>query len=296
MLRSLSLGLAVLAVALAGCSGNAPKADPVGPGSDLEPTETTGIIRGVAVDQSIRPLAGVVIAAASGELRTEMISDDTGFFGMDGLQPGVWFLSASKVGFDPIQQSADVVAGEADPAIVRVMLTENYALRPYSETYVWSGFLQCSAGVPVVEASVNPCFVLSYADESLSSNVWNRSINPNPQTVQAEMVWKPATAVGSSFRLLAFVPSENVEDLQPDDYAVAQSGSPLVLRVGAELLDNKSVGMDNELSFRVFPGQDQPTAFANQAFEVYITVFYGAPAPEGWMFIEDGPWVYDEAK
>lgn len=291
MLRPLLLCLTLAAVALAGCSGSdSPKPKTVEPGEELEPTDTTGIIRGVAVDATIRPLEGVTILASSGAAQKQMRTDASGFFGADGLEPGTWFLSASKLGYDAVQQSVEVVAGVDDPPIVKVLLQENPALRPYSETYVWHGFLQCSAGVPEV-GSLNPCFVMPE-----SSNVWEQNLTATPKVVQAEMLWKPATAVGTSFLLSAFVPTDDVDDLDGvDDFAEAQGGSPLVLRVDGELLSEKAVPAEQPLALRVFPGTDQPTVFAQQAFDVYITVFYGYEPPEGWTFAADGPFMPNDA-
>lgn len=280
MHRALLVCLSVAAVALAGCS-ESPRAAPDTPDDGLKPTASTGIIRGVAVDAAIKPLAGAQIVASSSGAEKTMTSAEDGTFGADGLAPGVWLLRASKLGYDPAQQTVEVVAGQSDPPIVKVLLVENPALRPYSETYVWRGFIECSAGVPEV-GSVNPCFVLP-----TSSNVWEQNVTGVPAFVQAEMVWKPASVAGSSFWLSAFVDGEDL--VEPDDYAEAMGGTPLILPIAGDLLDEKGVGADQTLAFRVFPGIDQPTVFLQQAFDVYITVFYGYAPPEDWTFVEDGP-------
>lgn len=277
-LRPLLASLALVTLALAGCSGGSPDKGLPDPEFGVQPTDTTGIIRGVLVDQAVRPLSGVNVVATSGSATQEMRSTDDGLFAFDRLAPGTWFLSARKAGYFEARTSVEVAAGEAEPPIVKMLLTEDVANRPYNEQYVWRGFIECSAGVPEV-GSVNPCFVLP-----TSSNTWEQNLTGQPMHVQAEMVWEGTTAVGQSFWISAYVEGEDL--VEPDDYAEAQGTSPLVLSIGPDLLASKGVG-DEPLAFRVFPGIDQPTAFLQQGFEVYIHVFYGYEPPAGWQFSVD---------
>jgi hypothetical protein len=277
MFRPLLVSVAVLAVALAGCSSSPSEPAPVIPGGHTA-TEKTGVIQGVVVDAGIRPLAGVeIIATGLGETKNTTTNEE-GAFGFGDLKPGTWFLSAYKFGYDRAQQSTEVVAAKSNPPVVKILLQDNPAAKPYSETFPWAGFIQCSVGIPET-GSVNPCFV-----SPDSKNVYRQNLSKVPTFVQAEMVWRPATAVGTSFLLSSFVPGA----VLADDFAEVEGGSPLILRIEGDLLANKSVGETHPLAFRVFPGQDQPTVFANQAFTVYITLFYGYKPPPEWSFVEDG--------
>jgi hypothetical protein len=280
-LRVLLASLCFTAVALAGCSDGAPKPPAEAePEFGVEPTDTTGIIRGVLVDSAVRPVAGVQVAAQSGAVAKQAISSADGLFAFEGLEPGTWFLTASKPGFFQARASTEVAAGVAEPPIVKIQLLEDVENRPYYEAYVWHGFIECSVGIPEV-GSVNPCFATP-----TSSNVWEMNLTGSPAFVQAEMLWEPTTAVGSSFWLSSFVAGS--DPLEPDDYAEAMGTSPLLLPIAGDLLQEKDVGDPEPLAFRVFPGIDQPTAFVSQAFDVYIHVFYGYTPPEGWQFSVEG--------
>src|SRR5688500_16195818 len=125
---------ALLAVSLlAGCSspsGGSPSED--GPTFDdlgLQATSSTGVIRGVVVDDAIRPIAGAKVTLL-GEAPKDAVTTDQGTFGFDGLPAATYFLKVHKVGFADAQQSADVVAGVADPPIVKVQLLADATTMP----------------------------------------------------------------------------------------------------------------------------------------------------------------------
>src|SRR5688572_17724784 len=101
--------LALLAGALlAGCSSSSndsPSED--GPTFDdlgLEATSSTGVIRGLVVDEAIRPVEGARVRLQGGDAPSEALTTDLGTFGFEGLAPGTYFLSVSKPGFFDAQQ------------------------------------------------------------------------------------------------------------------------------------------------------------------------------------------------
>src|SRR5688572_10978579 len=107
----------VTVIVLAGCSDDAPGTQ--GGGQDqeqaledlgLKATDTTGIIRGVVVNEAIVPLGGVNITAVSTGAEVTTQTNDEGLFGLEGLAPGTYFVSASKTGYTTVQTSAEVVA------------------------------------------------------------------------------------------------------------------------------------------------------------------------------------------
>src|ERR1051326_5321282 len=88
--------LALLAAAvLAGCSGSG-KA----PAATLQATPTTGILRGVVVDEAIRPLEGARVTvplAAGGDVNATTKAD--GAFAFDQLPPGGYVVRVHKTAF-----------------------------------------------------------------------------------------------------------------------------------------------------------------------------------------------------
>src|SRR5919108_5926815 len=127
-------------VAAAGCTGNAATAskDALVPGAGfdglgLEATKTTGVIRGLVVDEAIAPLAGAAVTATgAGVTGLELVTGDDGLFGFDGLDPGVYFLQASKPGYQNVQVDVEVVAGEDKPAPERLILLADPTTAPFA--------------------------------------------------------------------------------------------------------------------------------------------------------------------
>ena len=143
-----------IALMLAGCAEETP--EPIEEDftleEDLEATETTGVIRGVVVDSAIVPIVGATITISTTGQSTA--TNEDGAFGFDGLEPGTYFFEVTKLGYAPVQQSADVEAGVAQPPVVRVqMLPDESFVDPYSEMFQYDGFYQCGTSVVVVCAA-----------------------------------------------------------------------------------------------------------------------------------------------
>lgn len=192
------LCVALLAgVALAGCSGGgAGDGQPEADFSDLglEATATTGVLRGVVVDTAIRPVPGVALVVTGADAmvrRTE--SNAEGLFGLDDLPPGDYFIVANRSGYIQTQSSASVVAGVAEPPIVKVLMQADPATLPFFEAYVMEGFIQCS---------VRPMFLGLQCGVTEEDVV--RAIYPfarPPEHVQSEMVWQSTQAFGDELSL-----------------------------------------------------------------------------------------------
>src|SRR5688572_410097 len=98
MLRP-GLALSVCLVLLAGCAANS-GGEP-GPAStagdfsdlDVDATETTGVLLGVVVDETIRPIAGASVVLQGGPAGDKKATtDQEGRFAFDDLEPGTYFL------------------------------------------------------------------------------------------------------------------------------------------------------------------------------------------------------------
>jgi hypothetical protein len=306
--------VAVLALLLlAGCAGKAPPKDPVNDADfsrlDLQPTATTGVIRGVVVDDAVRPLADVTVTARGQGPESTTTTGADGAFGFDGLDPGTYFVSASKAGFRDAQQSVDVVAGVADPPIAKVLLTADPALRPYFEAYTFDGYLEC--GVTGVVVGVALCLAPNIL---LGQNVTNDhtqvtyDLARRPSWVQTEMVWESTQAAGDE---LALEYSYSGGCGLFCDHEV-DGTSPLLLTANQTVIDTIGLGNGTGLYIRVFnddlettdPGVRECTPIPDpvlgatwctgagvgvtleQKFTHYTHVFYGYTPSEGWRFTE----------
>lgn len=256
----------------------------------LEATARTGVIRGVVVDDAIRPIAGALIAIQGGPLNTT--SADSGAFGFEGLEPGTYFLQVAKAGFQPAQVSVDVVAGIPDPAITKVLLVPDPGQRPFYEVLSWSGFIQCS--VRFVVNALAACSAIPGSDDNFTYRIHPDVV---PTFAQSEMVWDATQALGDGMKVQYTDDSDGL-----DNYVVAVGPSPLVIAANQTLMESKNVGDDTGLYIRVFsgsvdgtkppvcpPGPCEGVSFvANQSFDVYTVLFYNMLPPEGWQFSRDG--------
>ncbi|MHB1261457.1 MAG: carboxypeptidase-like regulatory domain-containing protein [Thermoplasmatota archaeon] len=306
------VALLLVSSVLAGCSSKDPVAEPVADFEDLglEATATTGVIRGIVVDDAIRPLANAsIVLSGSGAERTTA-STETGAFGFEGLEPGTYFLAAQKLGYFGSQTSAEVVAGITEPPIVKLQLAIDAARTPFAVLHKWDGFLECGLSVIALCAAANT-----------GGNVTNDNfaavmvIDGVPQLIQSEVLWDTTTAASDELWLW------HSNGAKPDGafngtrnaYAWRQGPSPLVMTSNATEIEESEYGTSNDLYLRMFtgsiagtrnpvdpegcyPGGPGPDVFCGgvgysieQSFTVYTTAFFGYLPSDGWRFHVDGP-------
>lgn len=269
----------LLTAILSGCAddGGSPKADAV-PTPDafeeVQVTDTTGAIRGVVVTEAIVPIEGVLITLAGGSNAT---SDADGAFVFNNLEPGDYFLTASKLGYSTVQASASVVAGDKEPPVTKVTLMADPATKPYSVVLQWDGFIQCGfmAGNGFVGAQA--CGPLD--DRFINYFTLDGGI---PTYVQSEAVWESTQTLGADL-------SFSFYDGGTWHFKEVNGVSPLLINAtGEEVAD--WWGNDTEtLPMRMFPGNAAVSVTINQQFTAYMTLFYNFQPRQGWSFIIDGP-------
>lgn len=303
-MRLLAASLVVLA--LSGCSSKGtPEPEPVGDFSGLElaATATTGVIRGIVVDEAIRPIAGATLALSGEAGPKQTLSADDGVFGFDGLPAGTYFVQASKPGFATVQVSADVAAGVAEPDIVKVLLTADPATRPYVETYTFEGYLECGVTTPPVGVAL--CFA---AGDTLNDNTQiTYDLARRPAWVQTEMVWESTQQLGGELALLyswdggcGLLCDHEVDGTSPlllqanqtvIDTIGLGNGTGLYIRVFNSDLDETDMGLDAVCTPVPDPVLGNIWCLGNgvgltleQRFNHYTHVFYGFTPPEDWRF------------
>lgn len=297
LLRS-GTALIALAVVLSGCAQDAPTGgdDPLVNDEDfsqLKATADTGVIRGVVVDAAIRPISGVLVQL-TGSAPRNITTADAGTFGFDGLAPGTYFLAVSKAGYVSIQVSAEVVAGQSNPAITKVQLEVDPAAIPYFVTSSWSGYIECSfrVAVPgVTSLGVNACNGVNNQDV----NFQLAPFDAVPDLVQGELIWDSTQTFGSGLSFVVGPP-----DCRDVKYARADGPSTLVIALnGTRLVDASEAAeedgfsIDAGICYRVFSyvaGESQGTVglVTAQKFDAYFHGFYNMLPPEGWRFSLDG--------
>ena len=291
-------GLCTLLMLLSGCAGpgggSAPPALDDGLEElDLQATSDTGVIRGVVVDEAIRPLAGVLVTlSVPGGTRSANTTAE-GLFGFDGLAPGTYFLSAQRLGYGSIQQSTDVRAGEDQPPAVRILLTRAADFAPYFELRVYEGYIQCTLSFLVLCGIAN-----LYTGESVTNDryAWTWHFQPNATLLQAELVWDSTQSLSPTMYF----------DMRPDGdcdegFGNSTEGeSPVFATInGTEFTEG---GIDLEqcgVYFALFSGHNEPLprwpvtgwgfgATVQQQFRMYVHTFYDFLPPPGWQYSVDG--------
>jgi hypothetical protein len=284
-MRTLALAALLMGALLAGCSspskgpatGPEPSFDDLG----LQATSSTGVIRGVVVDDAIRPIAGAKVTLM-GDAPKEAVSTDQGTFGFDGLPAATYFVKVHKAGFTDAQQSADVVAGVADPPIVKVQLLADPANQPFTEILQWTAFLECGGAIPQV-GSTNPCAV---AD---SDNVHDFAFGGGrvPDFVQAEAIWTGTQPAGNYLSMGFYVDNPLLADWKGVD-----GESPLTLNAQKSEIQEAAGDNAANVTVRLFPGTGpggtNPTLVLNQQYDIYVTNFYGFVPRDGWTLAADG--------
>ncbi|HJQ93959.1 MAG TPA: carboxypeptidase-like regulatory domain-containing protein [Candidatus Thermoplasmatota archaeon] len=204
-LRSGLLTATLLATVLAGCTGGGEGADPGEEVQadfddlDLEATATTGVIRGIVVDEAIRPLGGADVGTSlpDGAGERNATSSADGAFGFDGLPPGTYFLTVRKAGFLTQQASTEVVAGVSEPPVVKVLLTADPATIPYTAAFQFDAFLACSFTLVLV--SFAACGLA--AEQTDNRFLVEYDADKPPKWIQTEAVWSSTQPLGSSLSM-----------------------------------------------------------------------------------------------
>jgi hypothetical protein len=288
---------AVVALLLAGCTG-APT-DDAAAGTDVDfddlelaASATTGIIRGVVVDQAIRPIANASVTVQPGDLKASTTAD--GLFGFDGLEPGTYFITSTALGHDEAQSSTDVVAGVTEPAIVRVLLNQVPGTQPYVDVLHFEGFL--TFGAAIFATSVGTTIYPTLSESLSDTSIWTVKYDRLPMWAQGELVWEQTQAAGGEF-IWEMTDTSNTHY----GYRETTSSPALAYWNTTVIEDREESTLDPErgIAYRFFGGphplcKDPLGATfgcgltVQQRADVYVHSFYNFVPPEGWRFTVDG--------
>lgn len=263
----------LLAVAVSGCSGGdgAPRDD--APGIDVVATETTGAIRGVVVDAAIRPIVAATVSLSTQSGPLNATTNEAGAFGFSSLAPGTYFVKASKPRFLATQASVEVVAGVAEPDVVKILLDVDPAKQASVDILGFEGFIECSISLVI--------FVIP-ACEGIGNDHYTETFNITGRAdfIQVEIVWEASTPTGDELYT-------NVDTTAGDNLGFGGGTSPLVV----DITKDDAAALEGEgLVVSVFAnGQAADVgATIEQRFQVFIVVTHGFVPAEGYLFSTDG--------
>jgi len=298
-----ALGVLVASMALAGCAGkgNSP-GDTLGASAPtLAVTATTGGIRGVVVDDAVRPIAKANVAVSPGN--QSAATDASGFFTFSGLAAGTYFLKVSAPLYSSAQQSVDVVAGVADPKAVKIQLQRLISQTPYIQTLKFDGYIVCSLNTPVLlseecgEGVGVPCVappapcgrVGGQSNNHIQWNIYMDS--PGVASLVLEQTWDATSDAGSEL----YTPIGTNWVCDPncswDSVAEMNGPSPLYSYIGPDLVNSSKIHQGMNVTMFTWAGSfDNPAGVAvNQPFTDFATISYYLPLPQGWSFVKGDP-------
>lgn len=318
----------MLGAAIAGCSddpkptGTTAGDDPFGDDFvEPEPTATTGVILGVVVDEAIRPVAEakVGLTLPDGTI-DEKTTDTEGRFAYGDLDPGTYLLQVSHLQYTTAQTSVEVVAGDKDPPVHKILIERLFDREPYHEMIQFDGYLACAYAVGVSSTCVNDytrvvgclnpsacvCPGGCFRDQNLSKQGGNlreyvSSIGPGWQTAVWEMVWEPTSDLGKELGLTVSYYSRPTAS-----HFFGGAGGPSPVRLQIDVgVEHESAnlgggystmipenGTDELFTFFSAAGGTSGPVAVNQQFQAFQTHFYYGIIPEGWSFVNGDPFPF----
>jgi hypothetical protein len=287
VVRWLVAGLLV-ACALAGCSSKAtPAADPVAD-LDLHATATTGVLRGIVVDEAIRPVAGVTVHSSC--LNQTTVTNANGAYGLQGLPSGTCFLTFTKRGYTTVQSSYDVQAGVSDPVVLRTQIAQLPNSKPYHDILKFHG--NQAFAITVFNPVGHTRFVSSVPifNGTFRSNV---EYAPNPTWEQMVLAWEAKTQASMSLQLdhCVFPKGKSTCSYSNNTWGPA----PMVLTADAklmELLTQNETLVDGVVVWAAGSltgvGQLDVGTTVDQDFDLITVHTYNYAPPAGYRFDLDG--------
>lgn len=265
LFRRPAISLLVVAVLVAGCSGNKPDETP-----SEAPEQGVGSIAGVVVDEAIRPVVGANVTVLVAGI-APVVASENGGFAFEGLAPGTYILSASAPGFLTVQSTATVVAGAT--ADVRLQMPADASPVPYHTTLSYHGFMAAYAGQAQSEGQAALGQFWPGCDCGFSF-----ILDRHPTNAVFEATWElttpdPAGQANFGYQFLYG------DDHRPIDFGGCFS--PCYSFVEEKLLAPLQPGVEAHV---LMTGPDAYPV-VNQAFDMYLTLFYNGPAPEGWSLV-----------
>lgn len=293
-MRSL-VPLVAVVVALSGCTGGGQPPSQTElqaiEALELEATATTGVIRGIVVDEAIRPIGGAEVTLR-GATEAVTATTEEGAFGFDGLEPGTYFLRVAKDGYTSVQQSADVVAGVAEPAPVKVLLPRLSGYLPYASERVYDGFVECTTSFLVLCGLPN---LLTGENLTNDRYTWTWFFEPNATLAQFEMAWQSSQSLTPTM----YFEMEPDGDCDDGFFNRTEGPSPIYATLNATQIEDGPLDQECGIYFSLFSGHNEPLprqpvtgwgigVTLQQRFAMYGHAFYDFLPPAGWRFSVDG--------
>jgi hypothetical protein len=313
--------LAVSFLILSGCAAKTPTiaSHPEPPKAKLDPTAVagadTGVVQGHVRSDDLLPIAGAIVGLT--QSGPEDKTDEAGLFVLRDIAPGKHVLVAQRLGYGSVARSVQVVAGQVATLEITLKAME-VPKEVYSETVQTPGYLECGFGMAAFAAPCTYPYRLvhgnamkygvnltnyGFAPDLHPNRFWlNITVKPGADQLVAEMVWRAGSAAAQTMRLFIlcgdFDPTLN-ECTQGIRYGNGNGfagTSPVRVTIDAKefrtkgcpaskfCLKDKPIWVANDVAL---PWATPPQVAFQQKVEVWDTVFYNGPGPDGFTVLPD---------
>ena len=260
----------VVSILLAGCGGQ--QHTP----AEEQPTSTQGSVTGIVVDQTVRPVEGVLVTLG-GSLQTS--TDSLGAFRFPAVDVGTYVVLASKEEFLATQGTVSVLAGKVHE--MRLQLLAEARSDPYHNTVDFRGFAQASAGL------LTP--LLHQAIEQLGATACDCAFQVEPAAgltnIVLEVTWEDS--VSDPTGPTEFIWQVAAVDASNETTATGQGQSPIRRELGRLDFPAQSFDFSDSATYevRVYPDATWPAV--SQEYAAYVSLWYRGRPPSGWSVIGD---------
>ncbi len=231
-----------------------------------------GIIRGVVVDEQIRPILGARVIVVG--VTFETTTDEDGAFVFEGLADGLYRVRASKDRHVTQEILVDLTGSTAS---AKILLLVDPEMVPYHTTHYLRGFQE----YPVSSSS------FWYQ----GGHLWNPDcacaidfeVDRTPHSFLVEAAWEDSMARPDG------EPTEwkyKLEHAETRNYVVGTHPSPMwdAVRIGAFHAAKNS----DSKWWNVLLNPDSSWPVLNQEFQLFVTVFYVDGPSDGWTAWNSG--------
>ena len=275
---------AVVALMLAGCAGaSTPSTEPTVSCAEactgyIPPSDTTGCIAVITVDEAIRPVPDVALRTNKPERKAT--TDANGVAHLCDLPAGAILLSANRTGYTPTQALVQVTAGEVVNA--RLTLPVLKVTQPYHETFIYRGYTDFSAGVatPLVSPTVGP--TLQMFGVISCSCTFDVTPSQAPSAIVLEATWKDTVTDPSG-------PTEYVYQVLPERFnstAHGQMKDPLHKVLGRLDFGDPNFQFSAAPAYHVSIYPDASWPALEQDYKAFVTLWYRTLPPDGWTLFQ----------
>lgn len=291
-------------VVLTGLAGCVDDEDPAAVAPETDDALATGFIRGVVVDEAIRPVESAVVTIFIDDHEAAILTTDAdGNFGVGDLEPGNATVNVSKPGYTPAEVTTVVEAGVQTPDLLQITIAAVPVDTSFVWPIVWQGQVSCGTTFQNWCAAANFVTGVDVAEDTSFFFLYDEFMEHQrtPDFLQAEFLWTP-NQPSSQWAYTGFWAStweEWDECLCTPNIIVTEEGSEyLLVQAEREAMEQYDVGYTTGIGIGFSAGQagldgfqnnpDKTTVMVNQQFEGFFHVFYGCLPPEGWRFTEHG--------